>query len=118
MPRKKLEVNNDMEDVKEKDCAVDENSVGLFLVGEIEDRVRKMVISQGIEVEVVTYTISCGTGRNYYVDDFAPNDYYNLHEKAVIPVYIKAYKKKNGEPSYMLKLLKKDVKVTSRGTRF
>lgn len=91
---------------------------GLFLLGEVTDRVKKRVTAQGMEVEVVTYTVVCDNARRYYVDDFDPDKYYAVGEKVTIPVYVKAYKKKTGEPSYMLKLQKKEIVVTSRGEHF
>ena len=50
---------------------------GLFLVGEIADRVKKMVTAQGMEVEVVTYTVVCDAMRRYFVDDFDPDRYFS-----------------------------------------
>ena len=91
---------------------------GLFLIGEVCDRVKKNITAQGMDVEVVTYTISCNDRQRYYVDDFDSEKYFSVGEKVFIPVYVKAYKKKNGEASYMLKLQKKDIFVASRGERF
>ena len=95
-----------------------EDDWGLFLIGEVSDRVKKNITSHGVDVEVVTYTISCNDRQRYYVDDFDPEKYFSVGEKVSIPVYVKAYKKKNGEASYMLKLQKKDIFVASRGERF
>ena len=91
---------------------------GLFLIGEVSDRIKKNITAQGMDVEVVTYTISCNDRQRYYVDDFDPEKYFAVGENVTIPVYIKAYKKKNGEASYMLKLQKKDIFIASRGERF
>ena len=96
----------------------DEEDWGLYLIGEVSDRVKKSITTHGIDVEVVTYTISGNDGQRYYVDDFDPEKYFAIREKVSIPVYVKAYKKKNGEASYMLKLQKKDMFVASRGERF
>ncbi len=95
-----------------------EEDWGLFLIGEVSDRVKKNITTHGVDVEVVTYTISCNDRQRYYVDDFDPEKYFSVGEKITIPVYVKAYKKKTGEPSYMLKLQKKDIFVASRGERF
>lgn len=97
--------------------SVEEDS-GLFLIGEVSDRVKKNITTHGMDVEVVTYTISCNDRQRYYVDDFDPDKYFSVGEKVSIPVYVKAYKKKSGEASYMLKLQKKDIFVASRGERF
>ena len=91
---------------------------GLFLMGEVSDRVKKNITAQGMDVEVVTYTISCNDRQRYYVDDFDPEKYFLVGENVFIPVYVKPYKKKNGEASYMLKIQKKDVFAASRGERF
>ena len=95
-----------------------ENGHGLFLAGEVSDRVKKSVTAQGVEVEVVTYSITCRDGQRHYVDDFDPEKYYNIGETVCLPVYVKTYRKKSGEPSYMLKLLKKNSFIASRGERF
>ena len=95
-----------------------EDDWGLFLIGEVSDRVKKNITTHGVDVEVVTYTISCNDRQRYYVDDFDPEKYFSVGEKVSIPVYVKAYKKKNGDASYMFKLQKKDIFVSSRGERF
>ena len=95
-----------------------EEDWGLFLIGEVSDRVKKIITTHGMDVEVVTYTISCNDRQRFYVDDFDPEKYFSIGEKVSIPVYVKAYKKKNGEASYMFKLQKKDIFVASRGERF
>ena len=100
------------------DFAMDNEREGLFLVGKVADRVRKTVSAQGTEVEVVTYTILCGGVHRFYVDDFNPDKHFAVGENVSIPVYVKAYRKKTGEPSYMLKLQKSDVYIASRGERF
>lgn len=100
------------------DATIDSEREGLFLVGKVADRVRKTVVAQGKEVEVVTYTILCGGVHRFYVDDFNPERHFSVGENISIPVYVKAYRKKSGEPSYMLKLQKSDVFIASRGERF
>jgi len=95
-----------------------EEDWGLFLIGEVSDRIKKTITTHGMDVEVVTYTISCNDRQRYFVDDFDPEKYFSIGEKVSIPVYVKVYKKKNGEASYMLKLQKKDIFVASRGERF
>ena len=52
------------------------------------------------------------------MDDFNPDNHFAVGENISIPVYVKAYRKKTGEPSYMLKLQKSDVFIASRGERF
>ena len=76
-----------------------------------------MLTAQGMEVAVVTYTVVCDAMRRYYADDFDPNKCFSVGERIFIPVYVKAYKKERGT-SYMLKLMKKEVVMSSRGVRF
>ncbi|MBQ7487741.1 MAG: hypothetical protein IJT77_09650, partial [Clostridia bacterium] len=44
--------------------------------------------------------------RYYYVDDYSPETYYEVGQSVQIPVYVKAYKKKSGDASYTLNILK------------
>ena len=67
-----------------------EEDWGLFLVGEVSDRVKKNITTHGVDVEVVTYTISCNDRQRYYVDDFDPEKYFSVGENVSIPVYVKA----------------------------
>ena len=38
----------------------------------------------------------------YFVDDFEPEKYYNISEYVMLPVYIKAYIKRNNQASYTI----------------
>ena len=122
MPRKKASEANveayDGNNPQNGYSPIPTDETGLFLVGKVADRVKKIVTAQGIEVEVVTYTVMSDAIHRYYVDDFDPEKYYSVGENVSLPVYVKAYKKKNGEPSYMLKMMKKEVVITSRGQHF
>lgn len=103
------------------DYAADMNDLdqsGLFLIGKVEDRAKLLVTVKGHEVEVITYTIIWGDNRRYYVDDFDPKSYYEVNEHVKLPVYVKAYHKKNGDPGYMLKLQKNESGPQLRGERF
>lgn len=88
---------------------------GLILKGIIVDRMRRMVPKNNPTTEIVTYTIQDEHDRKYYVDDYAPTDYYDLGSPVSLPVYIKAYNRKNGEPSYTLNVQKME---NSRGEHF
>ena len=55
------------------------------------------------------------SSRGIYIDDYAPNSYYDLGAEVSFPVFIKAYKRKNGELSYMLNIQKIS---SSRGEHF
>ncbi len=81
---------------------------GLSLSGTVIDRTRRMVPRDNPTTEIVTYTILDGCDRKFYVDDYAPNAYHDLQSNVCLPVYIKAYNRKNGEPSYTLNIQKTD----------
>ena len=88
---------------------------GLCLSGNIIERTRRMVPRDNPNTEIVTYTIQDNFNRKYYVDDYAPNGYHELHSSVCLPVYVKAYTKKNGGASYTLNVQKIDH---SRGEPF
>ncbi len=88
---------------------------GLSLSGTVIDRTRRMVPHDNPTTEIVTYTIQDGYNRKFYVDDYAPDSYHDLNSSVCFPVYIKAYNRKNGEPSYTLNIQKMDV---TRGEHF
>ena len=88
---------------------------GLVLSGTIIDRTRRMVPRDNPTTEIVTYTIQDNHNRKYYVDDYAPNGYHDLQSHVCLPVYVKAYTKKNGASSYTLNVQKMDH---SRGEPF
>ncbi len=88
---------------------------GLSLSGTIIDRTRRMVPRDNPTTEIVTYTIQDGYNRKFYVDDYAPNGYHDLESVVSLPVYIKSYTRKNGEPSYTLNVQKDEV---GRGEHF
>ena len=88
---------------------------GLSLTGTVIDRMRRMVPRDNPSTEIVTYTIQDDHNRKFFVDDYAPDNYHEIESNVCIPVYVKTYRKKNGEPSYTLNTLKPDVE---RGERF
>ena len=87
--------------------ALDSNiTYGLSLTGTVIDRTRRMVPRDNPSIEIVTYTIQDSCNTKFYVDDFAPSDYHEINSNVCFPVYIKAYKRKNGEPSYTINVQK------------
>lgn len=88
---------------------------GLFLTGTVIDRTRRMVPRNNPTTEIVTYMIQDGNNRKYFVDDYAPDSYHEIASTVSLPVYIKAYVRKNGEPSYTINIQKSDV---GRGEHF
>ncbi len=88
---------------------------GLCLTGTVIDRTRRMVPRNNPTTEIVTYMIQDGHNRKYYVDDYAPGSYHDLQSSVTLPVYVKTYTRKNGDPSYTLNIQKMDM---SRGEHF
>jgi hypothetical protein len=88
---------------------------GLSLSGTVIDRTRRMVPRDNPTTEIVTYTIQDDHNRKFYVDDYAPDGYHDMNVKVCLPVYIKSYNRKNGEPSYTLNVQKLEI---TRGEHF
>lgn len=88
---------------------------GLSLSGTITDRSRRMVPLNNPTTEIVTYTIQDEYNHKFYVDDYAPEEYHELNDNVCFPVYVKAYNRKNGTPSYTLNVQKEDF---TRGEHF
>ena len=76
---------------------------GLRLCGVVVERTKRMIPKDNPTTEVVTYTVmDKDSSRRYFVDEFTPDDYYNVDEYISVPVYVKPYRKKNGDLSYIL----------------
>ena len=74
---------------------------GLYIFGTIIDRTRRTINTKGnTTAEIVTYTIQDTNGRRHYVDEYSPEEYYELSEYAEVPVYVKTFKKQNGDIGY------------------
>ena len=101
--------------MNQKRSSSEEKEPGLFLNGFIIDRTRRQVPKNNPTTEIVTYTISDHFHQKYYVDDYAPSGYHEIGEYLSVPVYVKAYVKKNGEASYNLSIQKKK---SARGEHF
>ena len=83
---------------------------GLFVNGIVIDRMRRLVPKDNPTTEIVTYTILDRNNRKYYIDDYDTRGIYHaLNSIVSLPVYIKAYVRKNGEPSYTLNVQKETV---------
>ena len=94
----------------------DENLSGLYLFGQIIDRTRRTIPTRdNSTAEIVTYTIQDSAGRRYHVDEYAPNDYYDLGAYAEIPVYVKTFKKRSGDIGYSFCV---QTETGSRGEHF
>ena len=47
--------------------------------------------------QIVTYTIMDSANRRYYVDEYSPDEYHEIGDYIIIPIYVKTFKKNNGE---------------------
>lgn len=89
---------------------------GLAVTGTIIDRMRRLVPKENPTTEIVTYTIIDSHNRKYYVDDYDTRGFYHdLNSRVSLPVYVKTYVRKNGDPSYTLNIQKEH---TSRNEHF
>jgi hypothetical protein len=88
---------------------------GLYLFGKIIDRTRRRVPKDNLTTEIVTYLVQSNGDRKFYVDDYAPESYFDIGTQVSLNVYIKTYKRRNGEPSYTLNIQQNDF---SRGEHF
>ena len=71
---------------------------GLFLSGQVIDRTRRTIQTRmDTTTQIVTYTIMDSASRRYYVDEYAPDEYHEIGDNIIIPVYVKTFKKNNGE---------------------
>ncbi len=89
---------------------------GLVLIGTVVDRARRMVPKDNPTTLIVTYTVDDGMGRKYFVDDYAPKGFFEIGMYINVPVYVKAYTKRNKEPAYTINIQKE--LVSERGERF
>ena len=50
---------------------------GIVLSGTVVDRTRRHVPKDYPTTEIVTYTLSDGYERKYFIDDFSPSEYHS-----------------------------------------
>lgn len=82
------------------------NLMGIHLGGTVVDRTRRMVPRDNPTTEIITYTLETDGHRRYFVDDYAPTEYYERGDYILVPVYVKPYRKRNNDLSYTLCILK------------
>lgn len=111
MRSKKIQITRRRKSMNQRNAKANSNNAmhGLSLSGTVIDRTRRMVPHDNPTTEIVTCTIQDGYNRKFYVDDYAPAGYYDFNSSVCFPVYIKAYNRKNGEPSYTLNMQKMEV---------
>ncbi len=88
---------------------------GLYIGGVVHERRRRHIKKGDDEIEIITYKLVDSNDRSFYVEDYAPSEYYDLSAQVCAPVYIKPYRKNNGQLSYTI-CFKKDF--ASRGEIF
>ena len=92
--------------------------LGLYVIGSIANRTRRYITTNGNpNTEIVTYTILDDHDHRFFVDDFAPASYYDVSASVALPVYIKPYKKKNGDAAYTL-CIQKNYHPITKGEAF
>lgn len=97
----------------------EEKQTGLYLIGAISTRSKRKVPKDNPQHEVVTYLIKGNNGRNYYVDEFDPESYYNRDEYVEIPVYVKPYiNQRTGSVGYSLTVMKNNKPDRIQGEEF
>ena len=88
---------------------------GLYACGYIQKRTRRKVPKDNPTLEIVTYELKDNENRSVYVDDFEPNEYYEVGSLVNLPVYVKPYQRKTGQLSYTLCVVKNN---TNKGEEF
>ena len=82
---------------------------GLFLSRTVIYRTQRIIPRNNLTIEIMTYTVQDENSRKYFADNFAPKNYHDIISTVCLPVYIKAYKRRNNEPSYTLNVQKQDA---------
>jgi hypothetical protein len=83
-----------------------QKTTGLIVIGTVQDRTRRMVPADNPTTEIVTYLVTDESEKRYYIDDYRPSEYYEIGEFIEVPIYVKPYRKRNGELSYSLNIQK------------
>ena len=98
----------------------DHFQTGVFFKGVVYERRKRMVPKNNPTTEVVTYKFYNEDVNAYlYVDDYAPESYYEIGEFIEVPVRIKAYiNKLTNKAAYSLTILKDNVSDYSAGEIF
>jgi len=90
---------------------------GMYVGGVVQERQRRYIDREnGDRVEIVTYTIVDDNDKRYFLEDYSPTSYREKGNLVLEPVYVKPYKKKNGDLSYTI-CIKKDFEG-GRGESF
>ena len=94
---------SESEDLYEEPVTDINNLSGMYVAGTIQTRTRRYIQSKDrSNIEIVTYTVVDNSGHRYFVDDFEPESYFDKNSFVIFNIYIKVYKKRNGEPAYSI----------------
>lgn len=92
---------------------------GLYVFGQVTDRTRRMIPTRdNATTEIVTYTIKDVYGHSYYVDQYAPSSYNDIGSIIELPVYVKTFKKRNGDVGYSFGVQQNQGTGPARGEHF
>ena len=94
-----------------------QKTTGLIIAGTVQDRTRRMVPADNPTTEIVTYVITDDSDKRYYIDEYSPSNYHEIGDFIEIPVYVKPYRKRNGDLGYSLNV-QKAYHYQSRGESF
>lgn len=93
---------------KKTETTTTNKRTGVYFCGTVEERRKRMVPKDNPQTEVVTYTFYDEENRqHYYVDDYAPESYYEIGEYVEVMVRIKPYMHGgNNKPAYSMTIRK------------
>ena len=91
---------------------------GLYVFGQVTDRTRRTIPTRdNSTAEIVTYTVEDNAGHRYFIDEYSPSEYNDIGAAVQIPVYVKTFKKRNGDVGYSF-CVQQQLQVSSRGEHF
>ena len=91
---------------------------GLYVFGEVTDRTRRTVPTRdNSNAEIVTYTIQDTAGHRYFIDEYSPQRYNDIGTVVEIPVYVRTFKKRNGDVGHSFGV-QQQLTISTRGERF
>ncbi len=70
---------------------MEEFTKGLYLIGTIANRSRKLIDDKGKKNEVIYYLIQTGSDEYYFVYDFEPKSYHEVGEEVSLPIISHPY---------------------------
>jgi hypothetical protein len=90
---------------------------GLYVAGTVRDRTRRKIPVENPTTEIVTYVVTDDNEHRYYIDEYSPISYHEIGDFIETPVYIKPYRKRNGDLSYSISV-QKEYQYQTKGESF